>query len=190
MRFNARRCLLLRCLLLPAMRSYAAWRAVFSADNTASRGTPQEHSMSIRPATRRDTEAILDIWLEASIAAHSFIDAAFWRDNIEAMRTVYLPSATTVCVYDTPQGITGFYALHKRHLAALFVAPRRQRNGTGRCLFAHALRQAGGLTLNVYAENRQACDFYLAQGCTIAARNTDPHTGRAEYIMTCAPAEG
>ena len=47
--------------------------------------------MQIRSFTPADTEAVLAIWLEASLQAHHFIDPAYWHANLAPMRETYLP---------------------------------------------------------------------------------------------------
>lgn len=47
-----------------------------------------------------DTEAIIKIWLDASIIAHNFMDANYWRGKADDMRNIYLPSATTYVYED------------------------------------------------------------------------------------------
>ncbi len=42
--------------------------------------------MQIRPFTPADTEAVLAIWLEASLLAHHFIEHAYWHANLAPMR--------------------------------------------------------------------------------------------------------
>lgn len=40
----------------------------------------------IRKCTPDDLDAVLQIWLETNIAAHSFIPESYWRGNLEAVR--------------------------------------------------------------------------------------------------------
>ena len=138
----------------------------------------------IRISTPQDTDAVLDIWLSASIQAHDFIDASFWLSQVDAMRTLYLP-ASEVYVFERDGGVVGFHALHGDNLAALFVAPALQGQGIGRQLLAHAKNQRAVLNLSVYQENQASCRFYLAQGFVVVSEQTDAHTGHREYSMRC-----
>ena len=79
----------------------------------------------IRPFTASDMEAVLRIWLDASVRAHDFVPAQFWQEQLPAMRTVYLPFAQ-VWVYEDAGQVLGFYALVEDQLAAIFVAPQQQ----------------------------------------------------------------
>jgi putative acetyltransferase len=138
--------------------------------------------MQIRPFTPADTEAVLAIWLEASLQAHHFIDPAYWHANLAPMREIYLPAAHSqvLCLGDQ---LLGFYSLHEGSLAALFVAPARQGQGLGKAMLEHAKRQRPALRLQVYRQNLAACDFYLYQGFQIEGEQQDPHTGCAEWVM-------
>lgn len=128
-------------------------------------------------------DAVLDIWLTASIKAHDFIDSSFWESQVENMRKVYIPASETHVYMQNARAI-GFYALSGNTLAALFVAPECQGRGVGKALLAHAKTQREALTLSVYKENGASCQFYLAHGFEIIREQTDAHTGHPEYIMS------
>ena len=50
----------------------------------------------IRPYHPTDSDAVLDLWLRASILAHDFVPESFWREQLPAMRELYLPQAETL----------------------------------------------------------------------------------------------
>lgn len=136
----------------------------------------------IRDFTSSDTDAVLDIWLRASIQAHPFMAPEFWCAQLENMRTVYLPAAQ-VCVYDGPMAALGFYALHENRLAALFVTPPAQSQGIGKALLTHATRRRTPLTLSVYQSNTKSLQFYLSQGWSIEGASIDPATRHPQYLL-------
>lgn len=137
----------------------------------------------IRPFHANDMEAVLAIWLDASIKAHDFVEPEFWRSHVENMRTTYLP-ASEVYVYEIEAKVVSFYALYENTLAALFVAPERQGRGIGTQLLNHAKQQRTSLMLSVYKENQPSYKFYLAQGFTVSSEQQDEHTGHLEYTMS------
>ncbi|WP_158210491.1 hypothetical protein [Myroides phaeus] len=53
----------------------------------------------IRPYHINDCQQVIDIWLTASIKAHNFIPANYWKSKVPAMRDVYIPSSNTL-VYE------------------------------------------------------------------------------------------
>lgn len=142
----------------------------------------------IRAYKPDDLQAVLDIWLTASVKAHNFISEAFWQDQLPEMEEVYLPASKVfVCTDDDTDEITGFAALYDNSLAALFVHPDYQGRGQGSALLKHAMAfDRKALTLTVYKANQPAIDFYTAHGFEVERRQTDPHTGEPEYLMAYA----
>jgi len=136
----------------------------------------------IRPRTDRDIEAILDIWLKASIKAHDFVPDEFWEAQVEDMRTLYIPASETF-VFEQNADVVGFYSLHGDTLAAIFVLPELQGQGIGKQLLDHAKTQKPTLSLSVYTENEASCGFYLSQGFKTVSEQIDEHTGCPEYTM-------
>ena len=52
-------------------------------------------SKVIREYQEADLERVLEIWLSASIKAHSFIEAEFWESKVSDMREMYIPASET-----------------------------------------------------------------------------------------------
>lgn len=136
----------------------------------------------IRPYCTSDCDAVLDIWLQASVQAHGFVPASFWQAQLQDMRQHYLPQAETF-VLEVQGKVLGFLCLHENQLAALFIAPGSQGQGLGHQLMAHAKRQRRVLTLSVYCANTRAAAFYQACGFTTIGEQIDPHTGQPERSM-------
>lgn len=136
----------------------------------------------IRPYHPTDSDAVLDLWLRASILAHGFVPETFWREQLPAMRELYLPQAETLVLEEQGQ-VLGFASLHEQCLAALFVSPDAQGRGLGRQLLDEAKRRRDSLELNVYCANTRAVAFYKANGFTTVTEAHDPHTGQPELRM-------
>lgn len=139
----------------------------------------------IRTFEPRDMDRLPEIWLNASIKAHDFIDASFWQANIESMRDVYIPASETF-VFEDSSGVLGFYSLLDNQLAALFVDPAHQGKGFGKQLLDHAKCLRNELSLAVYKENTPSVGFYTSQGFKRVKEQVDEQTGRADYLM-CYP---
>lgn len=140
---------------------------------------------AIRKAAADDIQAMLQIWLDASIQAHDFIPAAFWQHQLISMRDTYLPLAENYVIEDN-NAVTGFASLLRpdAFLAALFVAPEQQGYGYGSALLDFLKQQGRELHLSVYAENAAAVSFYQKHGFKIISQGIDENTGHAEYAMT------
>lgn len=136
----------------------------------------------IRRFVEDDMEAVLDIWLRASVKAHAFIDRDFWESRVGDMRDTYLPMAENH-VFERDARVIGFYSLYENTLAALFVAPEHQGGGVGTVLIEHAQGRRAELDLTVYKENRASVAFYLSHGFSVAEERPDAHTGHPEYLM-------
>lgn len=142
----------------------------------------------IRTFAHDDMEAVLDIWLRASVRAHDFVPPDLWQDQLEAMRTQYLPAAD-VHVFEYAATVAGFCALVEDRLAALFVAPERQGQGIGTALLRHAQQRRSSLELSVYVSNALSIAFYRSHGFSIVGHTVDAATGQDEYTMRWMPPE-
>ncbi|CDG21397.1 putative acetyltransferase [Xenorhabdus poinarii G6] len=136
----------------------------------------------IRVFTKTDMDAVLSIWLEASIQAHHFVPVKFWQSQIKNMRHIYIP-ASAVYVYVQGLNIVGFYALYENNLAAIFVSPDKQGQGIGKALMDDAKNRREELTLSVYQQNQASYAFYLSQGFSVVSEELDKNTGCPAYLM-------
>jgi len=137
---------------------------------------------TIRPFLPADMDAVLRIWLEASIRAHDFVAPEFWEERVDAMRNEYLP-ASEVWVLEEFETIQGFCALHGDTLEALFVAPDAQGAGIGKELMQYVQSMRQRLELCVFSRNDISVAFYKRHDFTPVREQTDPHTGAAELVM-------
>lgn len=120
--------------------------------------------ITIRPFdAATDTETLCNIWLDASLAAHSFIGRQRLIEQRALIREVYLPMAETWLV-SRDGNTAGFISLVGNAIGGLFIAPDQQGAGLGRRLVDHAKTLRPTLTLEVYTQNRDAMQFYAAQG--------------------------
>ncbi|MEJ2898147.1 N-acetyltransferase [Acinetobacter sp. NS-4] len=140
---------------------------------------------TIQKAEIQDMEAILDIWLNASLQAHDFIPATYWEKQLIPMRDLYLPLAENYVIKEN-KTVFGFASLLRSEavLAALFIAPHQQGCGYGKCLIDFLKQQCDELHLNVYAENTAAVNFYQQQGFKTISQAMDKNTGHTELNMT------
>lgn len=140
----------------------------------------------IRQFVEADMDAVLDIWLKASIKAHDFVKPGFWESKVSDMRYIYLPESETY-VYEDTGIVKGFFSLHQDVLAAIFVSPEHQGESIGRMLIdaAKALRE--NLLLEVFKENERTIRFYERNGFRAVAEKLDEHTGHVELVMEFRP---
>lgn len=136
----------------------------------------------IRAYREEDLDAVIEIWLNASVQAHHFVPQEYWQSQVENMRSIYIP-ASEVYVYEADEGMLGFYALHEDALAAIFVSPNNQGQGIGKQLLHHAKAKRSLLTLCVYKANLASYQFYISQGFKVVSEQLDHHTKQQEYTM-------
>ncbi len=140
----------------------------------------------IREMIAEDTERVGEIWLEASLQAHHFVPAEFWRADHRVMVDEILPAAKGY-VHLTGGVIDGFITSRDGVIFCLFVDPARQNRGIGRSLLEHVQSRSKALRLTVYAENAGARRFYERHGFRSVGSSVCRYTGRPELIMTWRP---
>ena len=140
----------------------------------------------IRKFCTKDTEKILNIWLEASLAAHDFVPQTYWQKMLPIVRDYYLPSAQ-VLVFEDKRKIKGFLALlDNRHIGALFVKPEFQGHKIGSKLLKRVQKMSSHLTLKVFAKNKSALTFYQKNDFKIISEQISPDTKETELMMSWA----
>ncbi|SCM72859.1 GCN5-related N-acetyltransferase (modular protein) [uncultured Desulfovibrio sp.] len=136
--------------------------------------------------TPADYAACADIWLEASLLAHDFVDPALWTAQREAMARHYLP-ASQVTLFRHADRPIAFAAVCRPDdedlLAALFVAPAFWRKGFGSALLRHVQRGRARLRLDVYRANTGALAFYQSMGFAPVGESLCGHTGQPQIAM-------
>ena len=138
----------------------------------------------IRESTKQDIDRVVEIWLETSLLAHSFIDSDYWIANREAMRNTYIPSCKTyVYVDDDSQQIVGFASVAENYLAALFVTPSMQGKGIGRKLMNYLKQFLSSIDLTVYSKNIPSIAFYQREGFNFIEERIDKNTKEKEWVM-------
>ena len=138
----------------------------------------------IRLAEEQDYDRMVDIWLNASIKAHHFIPGGYWKDGTSDMKEIYLPQSQSWVFEDESGCIQGFASLVDNHIAALFVATDQQGNGLGSHLLRFVKTKSRLLTLNVYAENTAAVDFYRHHGFQVDEELIDEATSAKDLKMS------
>jgi putative acetyltransferase len=132
--------------------------------------------------TSRDIGRVAEIWLQASIQAHDFVSADFWRSAHRTM-TKDLLREVEGYVHVAGGKIDGFVAVADDIVHCLFVEPDRQGHGIGSSLLSYVKRSRRTLWLKVYRQNPDAKRFYESQGFRVIGHAICPHTGCAEFEM-------
>ena len=137
--------------------------------------------MRIRALRRADIGRAMELWLDANLKAHSFIPAAYWKSNFDAVKEM-LPQAE-VYVYEDAGEIDAFVGLNGTYIEGIFVSSEVQSKGIGRRLLDFVKTKRTKLCLNVYQKTTRAIDFYQREGFKIRCEGLDESTGEKDYEM-------
>lgn len=141
-----------------------------------------ERSKNIHPFRPEELDRILDIWLNANLQAHGFIDPAYWTGNLILVRE-QLPQSE-LWVYESGGTVCGFTGITGGdYIAGIFVDAAYRGHGIGKQLLDHAKQLHPLLKLHVYRKNERAVRFYLREGFTCAEEQIDTATGEAELLL-------
>ena len=135
----------------------------------------------IRLMQEKDVDIAAEIWLDMNIAAHSFINSAYWSDHFEMVKKM-LPQAE-VYVYEDNKEIRGFIGLNENYIEGLFVCREFQSHSIGKQLIDFAKTVRRELILRVYRKNTRAVKFYQREQFEIIQTGIDEDTNEEEYSM-------
>lgn len=147
----------------------------------------------IRTYQPDDLDAVMQLWLSSTIAAHPFVTEQYWHESASLVRGTYLPAARTwvylsqeVQLESTAGGnaIVGFISILEEQLVgALFVDQFYYGKGVGKILMDGVQQHYKALTLEVYQKNYRAYHFYRKQGFIVIARAYNAETKNVILTM-------
>lgn len=137
----------------------------------------------IKELEQAKTDAVMQIWLDATLDAHCFIPEKYWLENYQIVRERYLSAAKTF-IYEEDNVLKGFISiLEDFFIGALFVAKEHQQQGIGMKLINFCKERYPKLELTVYVENTAAVDFYKQCDFVIQTEQVNEDSGFKEYLM-------
>ena len=135
----------------------------------------------IRQFEKKDTERVMQIWLEGNLEIHDFIPGDYWKSNYSLVQEQLLEA--NVYVYEQDGKIQGFAGMTGDYLAGIFVDKAYRSRGIGKSLLEHVKAIYPAFSLNVYQQNRRAVNFYLREGLSVTGTGVDDGTAEADYTM-------
>ena len=135
----------------------------------------------IRKFEAKDTERIMQIWLEVNIETHHFVRSDYWLSQYQSVQEQLLQA--DIYVYEQDKKIQGFVGMMDDYLAGIFVDEKCRSMGIGQDLLECVKENYPVFTLNVYQKNRRAVDFYLREGLSVVSKGIDKDTKEADYTM-------
>ena len=73
----------------------------------------------IRKFRNEDLEQIMQLWLQANVQAHGFIEKTYWKSHYSEVRKM-MPEAE-IYVFDSEDGILGFLGLQEDYIAGILI---------------------------------------------------------------------
>lgn len=135
----------------------------------------------VRKFEIKDTNRVMQIWLEANIETHDFVPSDYWRSRYQPVREQLLQA--DIYVYEEGNEIQGFAGMTGDYLAGIFVDKKYRSMGIGKCLLACIKKNYPVFSLHVYQKNRRAADFYLREGLSVVSKGVDADTAEPDYFM-------
>lgn len=103
-----------------------------------------------------------NIWLNANLDTHTFIDSIYWIDNYSNVLDSLKDA--DVYVYKENEQIVAFCGLIDNYIAGLFVKEEYRNKGIGHALIKHLQSEYDHLSLEVFEQNNRAVHFYESLG--------------------------
>ena len=138
----------------------------------------------IRKYREIDLTKVMQIWLDANIRTHNFIDQSYWLNNYDMVKEVIPQAEVYVYEDEVTKQIEGFIGLTDDYIAGLFVNKGFRSKGIGKELLNYVKKTKSNIRLNVYNKNVRAIEFYRREHFSIQTERMDDNTNEKELIMT------
>ena len=136
---------------------------------------------NIRKANKVDINRVMDIWLQANLEAHNFVDPSYWKDNFAVVKQEI--QSADVFVVEVKNEIVGFAGLKEDYLAGIFFDQKVRHQGLGTELLNYLKQRYPQLILDVYQKNLAAINFYRKNGFKIIQEKEYQNQNLNEYQM-------
>ena len=137
--------------------------------------------VNIRKANIEDINRVMDIWLQANLEAHNFVDPSYWKDNFALVKQEI--QSADVFVVEEKNKIVGFAGLKQDYLAGIFFDQKVRHQGLGTELLNYLKNRYPQLILDVYQKNRAAVNFYQKNGFKTIQEKEYQNQNLNEYQM-------
>lgn len=130
----------------------------------------------IRAYQHKDTKSILDVWYQASLVAHPFLDQTFLEKEKINIQEIYLPNTKT-WVFQENEQVVGFISMMDNEVGAIFVYPTFHGKKIGFQLMNHVATKFDTLEVEVFERNKVGRTFYDRYGFTFLKKYVHEETG-------------
>ena len=136
---------------------------------------------NIRKANKEDINRVMNIWLQANLEAHNFVDPSYWKDNFAVVKQEI--QSADIFVVEVKNEIVGFAGLKEDYLAGIFFDQKVRHQGLGTELLNYLKQRYPQLILDVYQKNLAAINFYRKNGFKIIQEKEYQNQNLNEYQM-------
>ena len=136
----------------------------------------------IRKYEATDIEGIIEVWYEASLIAHPFLDSDFIEKEKRNIRELYIPNTKT-WVFSKKNVVEGFISMMGNEVGAIFVRPEKHGQGIGKTLMDHVGQFHGSLEVDVFKDNKIGRKFYDKYGFKAVKEHIHEETKRSLLRM-------
>lgn len=136
---------------------------------------------NIRKANKEDINRVMNIWLQANLEAHNFVDPNYWKDNFAVVKQEI--QSADIFVVEVKNEIVGFAGLKEDYLAGIFFDQKVRHQGLGTELLNYLKHRYPQLILDVYQKNLAAINFYRKNGFKIIQEKEYQNQNLNEYQM-------
>lgn len=137
----------------------------------------------IRKLKPTELSSVMQIWLEANLEAHNFVNAEYWHSHSEEVRKMLMTSEIYVYEDEAEQKVTAFIGLIDHFIGGLFVHRAYRSTGIGKELIDYVKTFKAYLVLHVFQKNEAAFRFYQREGFLVNQTLSDDSTGEKTYEM-------
>lgn len=116
----------------------------------------------LKKKNRKTIKVLGNIWLNANLDTHTFIDSIYWIDNYSNVLDSLKDA--DVYVYKENEQIVAFCGLIDNYITGLFVKEEYRNKGIGHALIKHLQSEYDHLSLEVFEQNNRAVHFYESLG--------------------------
>jgi len=138
---------------------------------------PSAMDKVIRPFEAADTDAVVDVWHRAGLAAYTYLPTwqSFTREHAGRVFDEVIRPRCDIWVGLEANTIVAYLAMSDSYIDRLYVDPGRWRNGWGSA-FVHLAKSLhpDGLELHTHVENGVARALYEKHGFVAVKYGTSP----------------
>ena len=144
---------------------------------------PGDPTPEIREINPGELGRIMSIWLRSNLAAHPFIDASYWHDIYDSVRSRY-HNSLQIFAYETNGQIIGFISVDEEgKIDGLHVDEKNQNQGIEESLLEYCQELFPSLTIKIYSNNEKFAEILLKTGFVITDESTDSNVNAEQYTM-------